>query len=66
MEMKPLKSIGVRVEPDENSATRFEPYTTFTDKQRRELVRAAIVRWNAYSRRVAEPSVEEFLKSEGL
>ena len=61
--MKPLKDIGFRVTPSEQSITIFEPYTTFSDEERRELVREALKLWcDGYD----EIEIEEFLDKTGL
>jgi len=67
--MKPLKEIGFRVTPNENSVTQFEPYTTFTDEERRELVRDSILAFLQNmngDRRVMIPSIEDWIKEQGL
>lgn len=63
--MKPLKEIGIRYQPSPKSLTQYEPFTQYTDEERRELVRRV---WEKASDEdeFEKVSFEEFLKIEGL
>ena len=66
--MKKLSEIGTRVTPTPESITQFEPYTSFTDGERRELVREVF--FEAYERGNGYPpsewDLEKYLKEQEL
>lgn len=70
--MKPLKDIGFRVTPNEHSVTQYEPYTTFTDEERREFARRIYIEGYAAGYRDGDDDFEgaknadEFIKEQGL